>query len=775
MPRKARKEPAGDQPEDPQRPPAAKPKRTPAAGKKKPARKKTAAAPKGKPAPKRPPAKKKTAAKKKPAPKRAAAPKEKPAAAGGGASAYDRHRQRNADAQAEQSRQGRDIGELPPVADPARKEAARLCLKTFCETYHPETFCLGWSRDHLRVIPKIDRAVLNGGLFATAMPRGSGKSSLCEAGAEWATLYGHRAYAVLIGATEKHAGETLESIQADLETNELLAADFPEVCYPIGLLEGVASRCRGQLYQGRRTRMKWEKDRIILPTIPGSAASGSIIRTRGITAGMRGMKLKRADGSTIRPDLVLPDDPQTRESARSADQNRVRLQILQGDVLGLAGPGKKISGLMPCTVIEPGDMVDQILDPKLFREWQSERTRMIDAWPERLDLWDQYAGIRADGLDAADDGAAGNAFYQENRAEMDRGADLPWPERIEPGDLSALQSAMNLHYRDPDAFLAEYQNDPKSQTTDAAAEGLDVNRILAQLNGLDRAVVPAEAETLTAFVDVQMDLLYWAVCSWSAGFGGSVLDYGAWPDQRRAYFTLSDARPTLTDQAPGSGLEGSILHGLGQLLGQLLGRDWLRADGTGLRIQRLLVDANWGDSTDVVYKACRESQHAAVLLPSHGQFIGASSVPMNDRKKKPGDRTGWNWQIPATGGRRARGIRHALYDTNAWKSFLQGRLGTAAGDPGSLTLWRAGQHVHRMLADHLTAEYGVQTTGRGRTVTEWKLRPGRPDNHLLDCLVGCCVAAAIEGLRLVGHDVRDAGRGRGGRRKMSDIRRRKAG
>ena len=31
-------------------------------------------------------------------------------------------------------------------------------------------------------------------------------------------------------------------------------------------------------------------------------------------------------------------------------------------MLGLAGPGKKISGIMPCTVIRPGDMADRILD-----------------------------------------------------------------------------------------------------------------------------------------------------------------------------------------------------------------------------------------------------------------------------------------------------------------------------------------------------------------------------------------------------------------------------
>jgi len=39
----------------------------------------------------------------------------------------------------------------------------------------------------------------------------------------------------------------------------------------------------------------------------------------------------------------------------------------------------------------------------------------------------------------------------------------------------------------------------------------------------------------------------------------------------------------------------------------------------------------------------------------------------------------------------------------------------------------------------------VKTEGRGRTVDEWKLRVDGLDNHWLDCLVGCAVAASMGG------------------------------
>src|SRR5688500_3177513 len=86
------------------------------------------------------------------------------------------------------SQAGRDIGELPAVANPERKAEAATNFRFFCESYFPQTFYLPWSDDHLRVISKIEQAVRYGGLFAMAMPRGSGKSSQAEIACIWAAL-----------------------------------------------------------------------------------------------------------------------------------------------------------------------------------------------------------------------------------------------------------------------------------------------------------------------------------------------------------------------------------------------------------------------------------------------------------------------------------------------------------------------------------------------------------------------------------------------------------
>ena len=89
-----------------------------------------------------------------------------------GLTGYDAMKERARLRNAMLSLSGRDIGDLPPVADQARKERAARDFRFFCEAYFPQTFHLKWSDDHLKVIAKIEQAVLEGGLFAMAMPRG---------------------------------------------------------------------------------------------------------------------------------------------------------------------------------------------------------------------------------------------------------------------------------------------------------------------------------------------------------------------------------------------------------------------------------------------------------------------------------------------------------------------------------------------------------------------------------------------------------------------------
>jgi hypothetical protein len=108
--------------------------------------------------------------------------------------------------------------------------------------------------------------------------------------------------------------------------------------------------------------------------------------------------------------------------------------------------------------------------------------------------------------------------------------------------------------------------------------------------------------------------------------------------------------------------------------------------------------------------------------------------------------------------------------------FSTARLAVASGDAGCLSLFGRKLEQHRMFSEQITAEYRVATQGRGRTVEEWKMRPEQSENHWLDCLVGCAVAASIQGAVLFGTSPAPVRKERKHRRRtLAELRQQKRG
>lgn len=651
---------------------------------------------------------------------------------------YDRKREREAERNAEAAAAGCEIGPLPAVVDPGRKKACRINFRLFCESYLPKRFPLAWSNDHLQVIARIEDAVLRGGLFALAMPRGSGKTTLCEAACLWAILYGHHHFVALVGASMAAAKELLASIKTEIETNPRLAEDFPEVCLPVEKLEGSNSRQRKQTCNGRRTRMHWSGDHmIILPEIDGSPASGVIVKCSGISGRLRGMKHGRADGTQARPTLAVVDDPQTDKSAKNPNTCRERLKIINGTILRGTGPGETMSGLCPCTVIQPGDLADQLLDRKKNPRWHGERFKAMYEFPDAMDLWREYAELRAEELAADGDGSQATAWYEKRRKKMDAGALVAWEQRFEELEISALQHCMNVFFDDPEVFAAEYQNDPIVESSDV--EQLDDDKIAVRTNGIPRGTIPSWCQRVVCYIDVQQESLWWLVMGFDQVFSGAVVDFGVYPEQKTAFPNKKNLETKLKDVFPRAGIEGRIRSGLDAIVTQLVGREWPRDGGGNERIEKVLIDR--GFKQTLVDKFCREHLYAPILQPAKGRGIGAKKAPMNLYKRRPGEKIGDHWIDKPEGP-----IRWLDIDTNYWKSFVAARLVGTIGDPGALTFF--GRKPQRLLAAHCTSEYFTRVKAEGREVDEWELKPHKPDNEFWDDIVGCHVAASTKGVVL---------------------------
>lgn len=684
--------------------------------------------------------------------------------------AYARHKVRTAARQRQISESGREIWPLPAPKNPQRRRAGLLSLKTFCETYLADDFFLEWSPAHLEFIEWLETAILYGTKKAQAMPRGTGKTTLCQASGLWAILGGHRKFVVLVGATATKAGEMLEYIKDQLETNELLGEDFPDTVGVIQSLGGIYQST--PLYLGKPVKVRMKGNLIRFPQIPGAVGAGAVLYADGILGkGLRGLK-KRRKGESLRPDIVLIDDPQDDESAIQPRQNEKRLRIINGTILGLAGPKVSLTVLAGITVIAQNDLADRLLDRSQNPSWQGTRVGFLSAVPESP-LWDEYFAMRSACQRMGDvTFKEATEFYLAHRAEMDGNVVPMWNGYFKDGSVSAIQFAMNvIQDRGRAAFYAEYQNTPLSSGGDV--QWLKVDDLREKLNGIKRGVVPDWSSVLVFDIDVQDNILLWLVKAGGPNGDRAVIDYGFYPEQNRRHFAVREVKMTLKkrlslkkraksggfigdDGADTAGTafavsrEEAMYDGLIELSNLLCGRDWRRENGGAMPIRLGTIDAQDGDHWRIVYQVCRESPYRHLLMPRHGVPVKASDRPLSiTTKKDNGVTIGEEWVRGPCKKEYGRQDR-LLVDANYWKSQSQARWLTGRGANGCATLFGRDFDEHGMFADHRTSEYPNRITAEGkygrRVADEWVLFPGRTENHFLDLDVATDVALSVCGI-----------------------------
>jgi hypothetical protein len=626
---------------------------------------------------------------------------------------------------------------VPDVADPDRRRACEADIFSFLKTYFSDSFYQPFTVKRAEIVTDILNAASQGGDQATAAPRGDGKTTIVECVTIYCLNLGLLKFPLICAATGPDATRILENIKRQYETNDLLAADYPEICIPIMKLERWASRALQQTVDGEFTLMTWGKDKVVFPTVPdkyglpenaGSLAAGSVLMTRGLDSAIRGIRL-----GTVRPDLVIIDDPETRESAESDVQIERRSKTIEQDIGGLGGPGKAMSRLLLCTIMNRKCVAHTYTDRQQKPSWNGKRYRLIEEWPEREDLWDEYILLRQSGM-AEGDTTAKEAceFYKNNREAMDAGAVVSNKYRyIEGVEASALEHCYRIIAdRGREAFLTEYQNDPP-EDAGPQESGINARLVQSRVNGVPKLIIPEDFSLLTAGVDIGKRAIHWTVLAWKTNATGAVIDYG-----------VADVFPK--DTADRQSVEIAISQSLHQLRDYWLSLPYMTADGEILPIKQVLVDSgNW---TDAIYAFCAKTGQK-MFRPSKGF---GSSV---DGRKSPfrAAKEGTSDNIPGQMcwlSRQRGNVWLVGMDTDFWKGWLHERLMTDMDKPASITLFGSERREHTAYAHHLVAE--VETT---EFVPEkglkhyWKQKS--PNNHWLDATYQACVAGSLHGIKLI--------------------------
>lgn len=636
-----------------------------------------------------------------------------------------------------------DVGDVGRCADQARRDACRLDLRLFLETYHAATCVWPFSAAHLKLIADLQHVILHGGRKLTAMPRGSGKTSICIAAAEWAVLYGHRRFVVVPASTQDSAENIVAAIYADLEGNELIAADFPAVCKPFAHLRGVRQRCKAQHQHGAKTDIVLTTDEIVVPyaledgeTEPGPACGGRVFAA-GLTGHIRGTFRVPREGGRLRPDLVLLDDPQTRDSAKSETQTLDRIRLIDGDVMRLAGHGREIAAMMPCTVICKGDLAEHYLAKE---NWQGQRVRAVEKWSGGVANRDDIPEAQAALLDEyrsrwlaeiTKEAAEGSArvWYEANRTEIEAGAEVFWADMYDHAkEVSAYQHCLHLLWSDGEySFDAELQQDPKSDRPEAEYT-LTADAVRKQVGPLARGAVPEDAASTVAFVDINYHAAAWTVMSASHVPCYSVVDYGWWTPGR--------GRPLWSERDTQHSLEVAIYRACESVVAMLLAAPY----GSAIRAIAIDCGSKWAAT---VHAACKMLMARHNPPPVYAAKGFSSAQYKEPYKRQLIKRRGHAADIRFMSPDREQMMQ---WDSHSWHMTTQRGWLIPIGMPGSVCLFKAtGQLTHAQFAAEAAADMleGIQEVN-GKAKVMWKTL-GR--NEMGDVTAGAAALLSTEGVR----------------------------
>ena len=617
----------------------------------------------------------------------------------------------------------------------------------FLTTYFPDKFWAPFSSDQKQMVLAILHRAKYGGDQAIAAPRGGGKTTITECVIIYALLIGLVRFPLIVGANSEDARSRLENIKAEFEMNELLAEDYPEICMPIKDVSFAPQRGRKQLGRDRQpTRIEWPAHTAVFPMVKSTlpkekkkwhAAAGSRIETRGLDAAIRGINRKG-----MRPDFVLLDDPETRESADSEYQTELRERTIDRDIAGVAGKGRRLARVALVTIQNRRCLAYRLTDRTIKHSWGGTRYRIVQAWPERTDLWEQYLEIRKVGQQSGDDpdGREAHAFYLANRSEMDCGAVVNNDHVHDAGlladgskkEVSSLQRCYNLvGDLGMDAFLTEHQNDPPADR-DVQTSGITPQLVASRINGLPQRFCPNDPNIkITAFCDLGKYGLHWAAAWWLPGAIGGIIDYG---------IVETHGNTTGADQPT---IERSILRSLLHWRDELLREPFRDMDGNERKIDLALIDS--GDWSKAVDEFLRQ---VGGLPFGKSKGIGGN---FQHGKDSPERKVGDNWFISKTPTE-----QFGLFCLAAdyWKRWVHDRWLTPTLDesnrlrPGALSLWADNEpRRHHSFAHHICAEEWREEFVKGKGIQAKWVKVNR-NNHWLDCCYGLAAAANMVGVRL---------------------------
>lgn len=249
-------------------------------------------------------------------------------------------------------------------------------------------------------------------------PRGSAKTTwLSKAYPLHGALEGIEPLTLILAETGEQARTYLDAIKQELEGNPAIAEGYP------------SAAGKGPVWQTARIRLR----------------NGCEIIARGSGGRILGVTTRDK-----RPTLVIVDDGNARGDAYSPTTRQRKLDWFTRDVLPVGEP--RTNFVVAGTAIHREAIVCFLR----AAGWMGRSYKAVERMPDAMQLWHEWEKLLGNLADPSREETAA-AFYAANRAQMDAGAELLWPDRLPLYKLMAYR-AQNGEA----AFKSEYQDEPGS-------------------------------------------------------------------------------------------------------------------------------------------------------------------------------------------------------------------------------------------------------------------------------------------------------------------------
>jgi len=308
----------------------------------------------------------------------------------------------------------------PPDKD-LRKQLGEIDQRFFARFYLNEHFTKPLAKMHLKLFAKVKRMFAVPGRVneVAACPRGHGKTTIATLAIPLhKILYQLRRHILIISDSFDQAKEQLATVKDELENNDRIIEDF-------GSLKGP----------------KWQAAEIETNTGVKLVALGARMK-------IRGRKYRHH-----RPDFMVVDDIENLVAVQSETRRNALSDWFLRSVMRAGWEDTKV--LVVGNFLHHDCLLARLVANPMFG---SLTFRALVAWPERMDLWDEWKAIITD-LSLANKEEVALSFFQNQQEEMLRGARSAWPEAFPVYDLMVMRVSEGEA-----SFSMELQNEPTDPT-----------------------------------------------------------------------------------------------------------------------------------------------------------------------------------------------------------------------------------------------------------------------------------------------------------------------